>query len=197
MAYTPCTAALAANITPSCDNPLVGGLTGRAVGIPLSPAPTLTRNAQNSRVISDVTLVEGEKTFAIVNFGEQPFADTASASSADSGSIKHTKTFAFDVPKRGADASKNIIDPLVRLPRGFMVIAERIDTNGDASYIVYGAEQGLRVNADGVTSNEYERDGATHIVASCQQANYEYSFFDTDLATTQAKFEALLTTNSL
>lgn len=197
MAYSACTAALAANIAPNCDTPLVGGLTGRAVGIPLSPAPTMTRSTQNSRVISDITLADGEKTFAIVNFGEQPFNGSASSSSADSGSIKHTKTFEFDVPKRGADVSKNIIDPLVRLPRGFMVIAERIDTNGDASYIVLGAEQGLRVNADGVTSSEYERDGATHIVASCQQSNYEYSFFDTDLATTQAKFETLLSTNSL
>ena len=81
MAYSACTAALAANIAPNCDTPLVGGLTGRAVGISLSPAPTLTRSAQNNRIISDITLPEGEKTFAIVNFGEQPFNGSASSSS--------------------------------------------------------------------------------------------------------------------
>lgn len=193
MAYTSCSAAIAANIQIDCSNPLAGGYTGRALGFELSPAPTLTRNAQNELIVSDITLATGKKFFAIENFGTDPFTGSNSASNADGAVMRHVKTFVFDVPKRGADASKEIVDPLTRLPLGFGVIAER----KDGKYELIGIESGLRVNADGVTSDAYTKDGVTTITASCSQYNYEYEFFDTDKATTQTKFETLLSGSTL
>lgn len=193
MAYKSCSAAMAANIQMDCDKPLAGGFSGRAIGIPLSPAPTFAVSAENPLIIEAVTAAEGGKFFAIENFGEQPFSGTSSASSADGGVMKHTKTFQFTIPKRGAAASKDIVDPLTRLPLGFMVIAER----RDGTYEVYGYEQGLRVNADGVTNDAYTNDGATQIVSSATQYNYEYEFFTKSKADTQKLFEQYLTTNTL
>lgn len=193
MPYTACAATIAANIQIDCAKPLAGGYTGRALGLPLSPAPTFTRDASNSQIITGVTMATGVKMFAIENFSEQPFSGTSSASNADGSVMRHTKTFTFDIPKRGAEVSKNIVDPLTRQPLGFAIIAER----RDKTYEVIGIEQGLRVNADGVTSDAYTKDGATTITASCQQYNYEYELLDTDAETTQAKFESYLNSQTL
>lgn len=188
MAYTPCNAAITANIQIDCARPLAGGYTGRALLIPLSPAPTFTYNGSNAQIIEAVTMAGASKMVAVENFSEQPFSGTGSASNAEGAVMRHTKTFQFDIPKRGAEVSKNIVDPLTRLPLGFAIIAEK----QDKTYEFIGAERGLRVNADGVTSDAYTRDGATQIVASCSQYNYEYEFLDTDAATTQTKFETYL-----
>ncbi len=193
MAYTACSAIIAANIQIDCAKPLSGGYTGRALGIPLSPAPTFAINGSNGLIIEAVTMQGTSKMFAIENFGEQPFSGTSSASNGDGAVMRHTKTFQFDIPRRGAEVSKNIVDPLTRMPLGFAVIAER----QDGTYELLGLERGLRVNADGVTSDAYTRDGATQIVASATQYNYEYEFLDTDQATTQAKFESYLANNTL
>lgn len=193
MAYTSCAAAMAANIQIDCSSPLAGGYTGRAIGIPLSPAPTITKSGSNNLIITDVTPPTGKKFFAIENFSADPFTGSGSASDADGAVMRHTKTFVFDVPRRGAVASKEIVDPLTRLPLGFAVIAER----KDGTYEYIGAEAGLRVNADGVSCDAYTKDGATTITASCRQYNYEYEFLDTDQATTQTKFETLLSSSTL
>lgn len=188
MAYSSCAGTISASIQIDCAKPLSGGCTGRALLVPLSPAPTFAVNASNSLIIESVTMATGSKMVAIENFGEQPFNGTASASTADGAVQKHTKTVTFDVPLRGAGASKTIVDPLTRLARGFVVIYER----RDGKYIVVGYESALRVNADGVSMDEYTKDGVTTITASCSQYNYEYELLDTDAATTQALFETYL-----
>lgn len=188
MAYSSCAGTISAGIQPDCSKPLAGGLTGRALLVPLSPAPTFTVNSTNSLIIEAISMPSGAKMVAVENFGEQPFNGTNSASTADGAVQKHTKTVVFDIPLRGADASKKIVDPLTRLARGFLVIYER----RDGKYIVVGYENALRVNADGVSMDEYTKDGVTTITASCTQYNYEYELYDTNAATTQALFEAYL-----
>lgn len=190
MSYKACSVDIAESIQMDCEKPLVGGYSGRAVGFVLSPRPTITYDATNKLKVKNITTESNKGMFAIVNFGEQPFSGSTSASSADSGIMRHLKNFQFNVLKRGADASKNIIDPITRLPLGFLVIAERMD----GTYEVLGVENGLKVNADGVTSDPYANDGATQIIASCRQYNYEYEYVGTEdgAENVQKEFEAML-----
>ena len=194
MAYTSCAADIAANIMEDCSNRLVGGYTGKGLLIPLSFNPAFTVDASNPRIISAITLASGQKWCVIDNASmEQPFTDSSMQSNAEQGLRRFTKNVHFLIPSRGAAVAKQIVEPLADSAEGYLVVLEKKDRSGDGSFEVVGFEQGLKANADGIVRNEYENGGCTIVTMSTNEVNYEYSFFDTDYATTLAAFEALLT----
>ena len=193
MAYTPCTSAVAANIVKNCTNPIVGGYTGRGVLVPLDNAPYFAVSATNPRTITDIQLSgDTDKFIAIDNVFTDPFAGTTKASNGESGSIKHTKTFAFRIPQRGSDISRDIVEALEQSPLGFVAVLEKKDRVGNGSFEVIGYQDALKVNADGVTQDETANDGATNVVMSCSEHFFEVVLFDTSYAVTLAAFEDML-----
>lgn len=188
MAYTSCAAQVAANIQADCNAPAVGGFTGRGVYIPKSYAPTLSKSASNPRIISAITLESGQKTIAIENLLQNPFNGGSVTANAETG--LYTKAVALRVPLHGAAVSRDIIEPLLKAPLGGIVILERLDTEGDGSFVVYGAERGLKATEQ--TLNEYENNGDWSVTLSADEHFAECVLFDTDYATTKAKFDALL-----
>ena len=194
MAYTSCAASLAANIAKDCATPIVGGFTGRGVLIDIADLSAVTQDGSNPRIITAITLGTGKKLSVVDNaFSQQPFNGSGSQSNTDDGMMKHRKTLVLTIPKRGAKASKEIVEPTYQSPLGYIAVLEKKDRNGDGSFEVVGFEQGLQANADGIVRNEYENGGCTIVTMSTNEVNYEYSFFDTDYATTLAAFEMLLT----
>ena len=193
MAYTPCTSKVAANIVKNCTTPIVGGYTGRGVLIPLAYAPNFSVSAGNPRTLTGISLEVSQKFIAIDNVFTDPFAGTTKASNGESGSIKHTKTFAFRIPQRGSDISRDIVEALENSPLGFVAVLEKKDRVGNGSFEVIGYQDALKVNADGVTQDETANDGATNVVMSCSEHFFEVVLFDGSYATTLAAFEAMLT----
>lgn len=191
MAYTPCTSAVAANIVKNCTSPIVGGYTGRGILVPLDKAPTFAVSATNPRTLTGISL-SGDKFIAIDNVFTDPFAGTTKASNGESGSIKHTKTFAFRIPQRGSDISQKIVEALVQSPLGFVAVLEKKDRVGNGSFEVIGYQDALKVNADGITQDETANDGATNVVMSCSEHFFEVVLFDASYADTLAAFEAML-----
>lgn len=192
MAYQSCVASIADNIAKDCAQPLAGGYTGRGVLIDLADAPTLTRNASNPRIIEGITLASGKKLAVIDNaFSPTPLTGSNSQSNTDDGMMKHRKTLVLTIPKRGGKASKEIVEPTYQSPLGYLAVLEKKDRNGDGSFEVVGAEQGLVANADGIVRNEYENGGCTMVTMSCNEVNFENVLFSTDYETTLALFEAL------
>lgn len=193
MAYASCAATLADNISKDCDKPLVPGYTGRGVLIDLSGNPTITQDGSNPRTITAVSLGVGVKCAVIDNsFGGQPLNGTNVQSNTDDGMMKYRKTVVVQIPQRGSEISKAVVEPMSQNPLGYMAILEKKDRSGNGSFEVVGFEQGLTANEDGITRNEYENGGCTVATLSCNESMYEYSFFDTDYATTLTAFEALL-----
>lgn len=193
MAYTSCAATFAANIAKDCATPLTGGYTGRAILIDLEDV-TLTLDGSNPRTITAITLAAGAKVAVLDNsFGQQPLTGSTTQSNADEGMMKFTKTLSFLVPKRGAAAAKQIVEPTYQSPLGYLAVLEKRDRKGDGSFEVFGAEQGLKANADGIVRDEYANGGCTAVTMSCNETNYENVFFDTDYAATLAAFETLIT----
>ena len=190
MAYTPCISKVAANIVKNCTSPIVGGYTGRGVLIPLDSATTFSVSAGNPRTITDIAV--GQKCIAIDNVFTDPFAGTTKASNGESGSIKHTKTFAFRIPQRGSDISRDIVEALENSPLGFVAVLEKKDRVGNGSFEVIGYQDALKVNADGVTQDETANDGATNVVMSCSEHFFEVVLFDTSYAKTLLDFEGML-----
>ena len=193
MAYTSCAASIADNIKKDCAKPLAGGYTGRGVLIDLADAPTITRDASNPRIITGITLAAGKSLAVIDNaFSPTPLTGSNTHSNTDDGMMKHRKTVVLTIPKRGGQASKEIVEPTYQSPLGYLAVLEKKDRNGDGSFEVIGAEQGLVANADGIVRNEYENGGCTMVTMSTNEVNFENVLFATDYETTLAAFEALL-----
>lgn len=193
LAYASCAATMADNIAKDCAAPLAGGYTGRGVLIDLADAPTLTRDGSNPRIITAITLGVGKSLAVIDNaFTPQPLNGSNSQSNTDDGMLKHRKTLVLTIPKRGAEASKEIVEPTYQSPLGYLAVLEKKDRNGDGSFEVVGAEQGLVANADGIVRNEYENGGCTIVTMSTNEVNFENVLFATDYETTLAAFEELL-----
>ena len=192
MAYSSCAGSLAANIAKDCAHPMVGGYTGRGLLIPLTNTLTFAVDASNPRIITGITMAVGDKLAVIDNVWPSAFTDSVTQSNADGGRLKYTKTFAFRIPLRGADTSKDIVEPLVDSPLGYLAVLEKKDRVGDGSYEIVGYGQGLTVNPDGITRNENENDGDIVVTMSCEEQFFEVTLFDTDYATTKAAFETLM-----
>lgn len=193
MAYTSCTQKIAASIQGSCDKPIVPGYTGRGVLIDLTDSITWTVDASNPRIISNIAVASPAKFIAIDNVWTDAYTGSNTASNNENGRSSFTKTFTFRVPLRGAEVSKDIIEPLMNSSLGFAVVLEKDDRVGDGSYEIVGYLKGLKANADGITRNEYENGADWMITMSTNEQFAEVVLFDTDYATTQDTFETMLT----
>lgn len=190
MAYTSCAAELAANIAKSCSDPNVGGYTGRAVFIPRALAPSLTLDSSNPRIVKAITLESGDKTIVLDNvMPTDPLTGSTTEMTTDNGWAKYNKSLAIRVPLRGGAVSKSIVEPLVNSPLGVIAIVEKKYAGGDGSFEIIGLEAGAKATAQ--TRNEYENGGDWACTLSAVEDFAEYTLFDTDYATTLAKFEAL------
>ena len=192
MAYSSCAGSLAANIAKDCNHPMAGGYTGRGLLIQLTNTLTFAVDASNHRIITGITMAVGDKLAVIDNVWPSSFDGSQTQSNADAGRMQYGKTFAFRIPLRGAEVSKDIVEPLADAPLGYLAVLEKKDRNGDGSFEVVGAEQGLVANADGIVRNEYENGGCTIVTMSTNEVNFENVLFATDYETTLAAFEALL-----
>lgn len=195
MAYSPCSASVTMNAAASCTAPIVGGYTGRAVLIAVGDA-TFTQDSTNPRKVTAIALASGAKSVAVNNVFAEPFTGSNTASQADTGRIQHTKTFAFRIPLRGAAVSKDLVEALEQSPLGFVAVVEKKDKSGDGSFEVIGLQQGLKVNADGVSRDESANGGDISCTMSCVEPWFEVVFLSTDYATTLPLFETLYTTSA-
>lgn len=177
MAITSCLESIAMSIAQNCTSPLVKGYTGRAVIIPFANISTLTQDSDNPRRLEAVTLVSTTgKTVAVDNIMVDPFGGSGKSSNADSGYIKYNKTLVVRIPLRGADVSKDLIEPLMTNPEGFLVIAEKNDKAGDGSFEVFGLNSAMKATADGLTQNETDNGGAYSLTLACEESWAEAEF---------------------
>jgi hypothetical protein len=163
MAYKNCAAQIAANIAQDCNRPLVGGYTGRAVIIPANDfaKAEVVIDANNPRKIMSIVLPPDGSVMAytIDNVFATPFTGSTTAGNNESGRNGYLKTLAVRIPMRGADVSRDVIEPLVKDAEGFVVIAEKRDKVGDGSYEVIGYQNSMRGDISSVTRDESANGG--------------------------------------
>lgn len=178
-----------ASIAPDCNNPLVGGYTGRGALIPSDSITSVTASSSNPRILESIT---ADTIIGIENAVVTPFDGSTTASTADDGKMSFGKTISFRIPLRGANTAKNIVEPLAYSTTGYVAIVEKKDKVGDGSFEIIGYNQGLKVNADGIQRNENENGGDVSVTMSCTEGWFEATLFKTDYATSKGLFEALL-----
>ena len=191
MAYKSCAAKLAASIAMDCTNPIVAGHTGRAIIINHADA-VIVRSAENPRIITSIVVAESAKPFVIDNAFVDPFSGSTTTSNTDSGMVTFTKNLSILIPQRGADTSKDIVEPLMKSPDGFIIIKEMRDKRGIGSFVVLGAEEPAKADPTSYTRDEGANHGAASLTLTCNEHYEEVDYFDTDYATTKAAFDALV-----
>lgn len=197
MAYTSCAAKIAANIQQDCNKPLVGGYTGRAV---IFPANDFARaevvvSASNPREILSITLPPDGSVlpYVIDNVFQTPFGGSSTAGNADNGRNGYLKTIALRIPMRGADVSKDVVEPLVKDPAGFVVIVEKRDKVGDGSFEVIGYQNSLRGDISSLNRDESANGGDWLVNLTTVESWVEVDLVgaDEDYASAKTNFELL------
>lgn len=195
MAYTSCAGNIAANIAVDCEKPIVGGYTGRAVLIPLDTTTlNVVQEAENPRLITTLAIGENDKVVVIDNVFAEPFVGSTTAGNADTGRPMYTKTLVVRIPRRGGQASKDIIEPLFNSAGGFVLVAEKKDRNNDGYLEVIGYQQAMRGDIATLTRDESANGGDWSATLTCQEAWAELTLVGEDKTYASAKtaFEALL-----
>lgn len=188
-----CIGNIAGNIGLNCEHPISGGYTGRGVYIPLEAKPVLTRDAQNPRIVSAIAIAENAHVVSIDNEGATPFTGSSSTGTNENGRPQFVKTSQIMMPERGGAFAKNVVEPLVKSGRGGILILEKIDQVGDGSFEIIGTQAPAKVvDPATVVRNEYENGAAWTATLQSTEDYAEVALFDTDYATTLAKFETLL-----
>lgn len=198
MAITSCLESIAMSIAQNCTSPLVKGYTGRAVIIPSANITSLTQDSDNPRILEAVTLVTTTgKVIAVDNIMNDPFSGSAKSSNAENGYIRFNKTLTVRIPLRGAEVSKDLIEPLMTNPEGFLVIVEKNDKAGAGSFEVLGLNSRMKASADGLTQNETDNGGAYVVTLSCEEAWAEAEFMPSTgtYAAAKAAFDTLYATS--
>lgn len=161
MAYTSCAAKFAANIAQDCEHPIVGGYTGEGILIPLSAVtPTIVQDAINQRKIKSITIGANDKVVLVDNVNAQPFGGSTTAGNADSGYNEFAKTIAVKVPMRGADVSRDVVEPIFDDPQGFLGIFPKRDRVADGGFEVIGFLNSLRGDISSLARDENANGGA-------------------------------------
>lgn len=194
MVNASCAAKLAANIAQDCEHPIVGGYTGEGILIPLSSVtPEIVQDAANPRKILSITIGAGEKVVFVDNVSSAPFGGSSTAGNADSGYPEFAKTIAVRIPMRGAKVSRDVIEPLVDDPAGFLGIFPKRDKVGDGSFEVIGFLNPMRGDIASLNRDESANGGAwgLNMVSTESWAEVDLVGADGTYASALAAFESL------
>lgn len=195
MAYTPCAAQLAANITIDCANPIVGGYTGEGVIIPLSSVnPTIVKDAENPRMITTLSVGESDKVVVVDNVFAEPLSGSTTTGNAEAGRPQYVKTIALRVPMRGAEVSKDIIEPMFNSPEGFIGIFPKKDKNNDGAFEIVGLYQAMKGDISTLTRDENTNGGdwSLSLVATEPFAEVTLVGEEKTYASAKAMYDALV-----
>lgn len=194
MANVSCAAKLAANIAVDCEHPIVGGYTGEGILIPLSAVtPNIVQDADNPRKIMSITIGANDKVVLVDNVNSQPFAGSTTAGNGDSGYPEFAKTMAVRVPMRGANVSRDVIEPIFDDPQGFLGIFPKRDRVADGGFEVIGFLNPLHGDISSLSRDESANGGAwgLNLVSTESWAEVDLVGADGTYASALANYEQL------
>ena len=179
-----CSSVLSGNITLDCDSPIVGGYNGEAVIVDWSYNPVITYDAANPRKIKSITCPQGG-VHIVENAFVTPFNGSTTAGNTDNGLNEYLKTVSFQIPMRGADTSRDLVEPFFNSSFGFLAVLPKRDRVGDGSFEVVGAKGALRGDITTLTRDENANGGMWGLSLTCRE-----QFAEVDLTGEDGTYES-------
>ena len=175
-----------------CENPPVAGLEDTALLINRADIDFTKSviSADSPNIITSIVLKAGKKA-NVVQQRKTSFTGTNVAQVEGTYSVGTTQTFAFVAFSNSAE-EKAAIDNI--LNGSFIAVIQNKSAADNAKYEVLGWNTGLKTPT---LTKDYVAEESAGVyaitLASGQEPHLPMSFFDTDLETTAAAFEALQT----
>lgn len=181
------------DIVISCDNPIIGGYTGRAVLIPYKDAPTIVVDSTNPQKVKSITPATSKKFIAINNVFGDAFSGSNTTSNADSGRVMFTKVFSVRIPRRGAAISRDLVQAMVNDAQGYLLVIEKKDKVQDGGFEVVGLQSAVRVDPASIARTESENGGDIVVNLQTNESYFECTFVGsgTDYDTALEEFNDL------
>ena len=194
-----CDFKLAQDIQGSCDNPQVAGMknTGYLINFDDIDWDNIVKDANSANIVKTLPLLSGKRAYKVVVPGNTPFTGTQAAMVAGTYRNKFTKTASLVVLNSGPDVSKNVIDQLANGRFVFIFENKFQGTDKKNTFEIYGLEQGL--SASEMTNEKYSEDTDGGWAVTLEETNAPTSgmfLFNTDISTTRAALNSLVTGNS-
>ena len=194
-----CDFKLAQDIQGSCDNPQVAGMknTGYLINFDDIDWDNIAKDASSANIVKTLPLLSGKRAYKVVVPGNTPFTGTQAAMVAGTYRNKFTKTASMVVLNSGPDVSKNVIDQLANGRFVFIFENKFQGTDKKNTFEIYGLEQGL--SASELTNEKYSEDTDGGWAVTLEETNAPTSgmfLFNTDISTTRAALNSLVTGNS-
>ena len=178
-----------------CDNPLVPFVRQRLLIGNLEDIATITRNVTFDNIIEGITMKSTKAMFAFEGVKTSISAQTELVVQTLSNAYNHQSNLSvFEVDS----AQKRNLQGMAAIEQFCIVDNSKNTSLGDSNFEVYGINRGLlpsemiRINADGETGGAYVITLITPDEGG-KETTLPESFFLTDLTTTEALVEALLT----
>lgn len=185
--------AITAGLELSCDDPLVAGVDATFYIANKDEIASITYDPTNPMLATDITMVATKTFFTVEGQLQSTEPLAAMVKGKYVNQWEHTVSFLiFKIDP----ATKNQI--LKMKDGNFVIIVKNNYTGatGDSKYEIYGAGAGLKADVIERNPNDTENLGAFKVTLKTQEYAREgkspVSFFDTDLATTEAALTALL-----
>ena len=163
-----CSSILSGNITLDCENPIVGGYNGEAIIVDYAYNPVITYDAANPRKIKSITCPQGG-VHVVENAFVTPFNGSTTAGNTDNGLNEFLKTVSFQIPERGADVSRDKVEPFFNSTFGYLMVLPKKDRVGDGSFEVVGAKSPLYGDISTLTRDENANGGMWGLSLTCRE----------------------------
>lgn len=196
---TLCGSILSANISPSCDNPIVNGAehVGMIVNRDDIDMANVVKNGTRKNVIESLPIKVGKKGYSIYIPSNTPFAGTKITMATGVNTNKFNSEVGFVVLNNDPDVHRNII---AGLANGTYVVviqnrynnSDKTSTPSDSVFEVFGFEKGLRATTLENDKYSADTDGGWNVVLTEElHPTPGFWLYDTNFATTKAQFDAL------
>lgn len=199
-----CDGLISQGITVDCENPIVGGIEKEGIIInrsDIDASATVMETGVDSRpnVITTLGLKAGAKGYKVVIPTNQPFNGTITTMEAGTNRNTFTNTLSMVILNNDPDVCANVIDSLAT--GEFVCILEnkykntnKVTNPGDSTFQVIGYYQGLK--AATIENDKYSEETEGGWAVELTETKVPKSalfYFDTDIATTRAKIDSLVT----
>ena len=189
-----CESIIAANIDWPCEDLITKGLESDGIIINRDDIDfaSCTFDSSNPNIIKTLVLKTGVYGYLVNQLGNTPF--TGTQSTLEVGTYRNTWTHQIPIVvlNNGPAVAKDIIDGLTN--GTFVLILRNKHGKGtNAEFQVYGYTQGLMASEG--TNDKYSDDTDGGWIITLQETGARMSamfFWNTDAATTEAAYEALL-----
>lgn len=164
-----CDTQVAKSVQADCTNRPKAGFDEVGVGFKKNDFVIVT-DATNPRIVTSITPKSGKKTFIIRD--PKLFEGSGMEVNLESPYPNYTKNIMFGIPNIGAEASKDVVDPIVNDREGFVFILKRKSQVLDGGFPIIGLETGAKLSAGSRVDTDTATNGVLMVTMTESGATY-------------------------